>query len=265
MVMTDPNNVIGYTAITTSALPGSASNESPVPGTIIFGDWSELLIGSWTGVDILLNPYETTAYAKGRVLVRAMKDLDAQVRHPESLRPRISQWNGAPHRSAPLMGAELLDMAASLMLARRILAASSKSSTPALPSARSPAMQSTDCALSARPRSNARAPVSRHAAVGRGQRGLRYEIDLPDTAVGNDLRELISRGDIKGASVGFRVAAVARRGASRARPPSAVCRQSSCTNLPDSDPRIQRYDRGATKLSRAASGYPAAGPRVPLA
>jgi hypothetical protein len=32
----------------------------------------------------LLNPYETTAYAKGRVMVRAMKDLDVKVRHGES-------------------------------------------------------------------------------------------------------------------------------------------------------------------------------------
>jgi HK97 family phage major capsid protein len=84
MIMSDPNMLIGYPAVTTSALPGSVANETPVAGTIIFGDWSQLLIGSWTGVDILLNSYEITAYAKGRVLVRAMKDLDVQVRHPES-------------------------------------------------------------------------------------------------------------------------------------------------------------------------------------
>jgi uncharacterized protein len=35
--------------------------------------------------------------------------------------------------------------------------------------------------------------------------GLRYEIDLPDTGLGRNLRELIGRGDIRGASIGFRV------------------------------------------------------------
>jgi hypothetical protein len=28
-----------------------------------------------------VNPYETTAYAKGRVMVRAMRDVDVAVRH----------------------------------------------------------------------------------------------------------------------------------------------------------------------------------------
>ena len=35
--------------------------------------------------------------------------------------------------------------------------------------------------------------------------GLRYEVDLPDTVVAHDLRELVRRGDINGSSFGFRV------------------------------------------------------------
>ena len=35
--------------------------------------------------------------------------------------------------------------------------------------------------------------------------GLRYEIDLPDTAVGRDVAALLERGDISGSSFGFRV------------------------------------------------------------
>lgn len=85
MLMESPTELGGYPALVTNALSGSAPGVSPaVGGTIIFGDWSQLLIASWTGVDILLNPYETTAYAKGRVMVRAMKDVDVAVRHPES-------------------------------------------------------------------------------------------------------------------------------------------------------------------------------------
>lgn len=37
------------------------------------------------------------------------------------------------------------------------------------------------------------------------EQGLRYEIDLPDTATGRDLGVLLKRGDISGSSFGFRV------------------------------------------------------------
>lgn len=33
--------------------------------------------------------------------------------------------------------------------------------------------------------------------------GLRFEVDLPDTSYARDLRELVSRGDVSGASFGF--------------------------------------------------------------
>lgn len=83
-IMEAPGQLAGYVAAVTSALAGDPGSSPAVPGTAIFGDWSSMLIGYWSGVDILLNPYETTAYAKGRVLVRAMRDVDVAVRHPES-------------------------------------------------------------------------------------------------------------------------------------------------------------------------------------
>lgn len=83
-LMDAPGQLAGYQAATTSALPGDPNDSPATAGTIIFGDWSSLLIGYWSGIDLLVNPYETTAYAKGRVLVRAMRDCDVQVRHPES-------------------------------------------------------------------------------------------------------------------------------------------------------------------------------------
>lgn len=80
-LMDSADRLADYPAAITSALPG---DPTPTAATIIFGDWSSLLIGYWTGVDILVNPYESTAYAKGRVLVRAMRDVDVQVRHAAS-------------------------------------------------------------------------------------------------------------------------------------------------------------------------------------
>ncbi|KAA9014075.1 phage major capsid protein [Sphingobium limneticum] len=49
---------------------------------LIYGDWSELLIGIWSELDILVNPYEASAYAKGNISIRAMATVDCAVRHP---------------------------------------------------------------------------------------------------------------------------------------------------------------------------------------
>lgn len=50
----------------------------------MLGDWSELMIGYWSELDILVNPYESSAYSKGNVQVRAMATCDVAVRHPEA-------------------------------------------------------------------------------------------------------------------------------------------------------------------------------------
>lgn len=77
-VMDGPNELAGYAAASTTSLPGSGS---PFAGSAIFGDWASLLIGYWSGVDILANPYESTAYAKGNTQVRGLLTADVAVRH----------------------------------------------------------------------------------------------------------------------------------------------------------------------------------------
>lgn len=57
---------------------------TPNTGRVIAGDWSQVMLGIWSEVDILVNPYSETAYSKGNVLVRAMATVDAAVRHPEA-------------------------------------------------------------------------------------------------------------------------------------------------------------------------------------
>ena len=85
MIMADPGSLAGYplrqsTHVPNNGTKGSGRNLS----SIIFGNWPDLLIGYWSAVDILLNPYHTAIYSKGGVRIVALQDVDIDVRHPES-------------------------------------------------------------------------------------------------------------------------------------------------------------------------------------
>ncbi|MFQ5509485.1 MAG: phage major capsid protein [Leptospirillia bacterium] len=85
MIMDDPNMLAGYALAQSTQAPsdltkGTGSSLS----ALIFGNWADLLIGYWSGVDILVNPYESTVFKKGGVLIHALQDCDITVRHPES-------------------------------------------------------------------------------------------------------------------------------------------------------------------------------------
>lgn len=49
---------------------------------IFFGNWADLIIGFWSGLDIMVNPY--TLSTSGSVRVVALQDVDVAVRHAES-------------------------------------------------------------------------------------------------------------------------------------------------------------------------------------
>ena len=57
---------------------------TPDTGRIILGDFSQMLIGTWGGVDVLANPYESTAYARGGVKVRIMTTMNMIPRREEA-------------------------------------------------------------------------------------------------------------------------------------------------------------------------------------
>lgn len=52
--------------------------------TLIYGDWRDFLVGVWSQLDILVNPYAEGAYSKGNLLIRAMATVDFGIRRPAS-------------------------------------------------------------------------------------------------------------------------------------------------------------------------------------
>jgi HK97 family phage major capsid protein len=82
-IMNDATTLAGYPLASTQNVPsnltkGSGTNLS----ALIFGDWSQLVIGFWSELDILVNPMDSTAFAAGGVLVRAMATADVKLRQP---------------------------------------------------------------------------------------------------------------------------------------------------------------------------------------
>lgn len=55
-----------------------------VCSAILYGVWSDLVIGYWSAVDLILNPYADSVAVKGGALMHAFLDCDVGLRHPES-------------------------------------------------------------------------------------------------------------------------------------------------------------------------------------
>lgn len=49
---------------------------------LFFGNWADLIMGLWGGLDVIVDPY--TGSSSGRVKVVMFQDLDLVIRHPES-------------------------------------------------------------------------------------------------------------------------------------------------------------------------------------
>ena len=82
-LMDDAGKIAGLQGHVSNQVPDNAT-PTPDTGIAILGDWSQVLLGIWSEVDILVNPYAETPYRRGGVLVRAMSTVDIAVRHPQA-------------------------------------------------------------------------------------------------------------------------------------------------------------------------------------
>ena len=74
----------GYRAVVSNQVPSNLvkGGSGAVCSAIIFGNFADLFLGMWGGLDLQVNPYSLDT--KGAVRVTAFQDLDFAVRHPES-------------------------------------------------------------------------------------------------------------------------------------------------------------------------------------
>jgi HK97 family phage major capsid protein len=74
----------GYPAYVTNQVSSGLTKNSSgaVCSAIFFGNWNELLIGLWGGLDILADPY--TGSISGTVRIVAFQSMDIGVRHAQS-------------------------------------------------------------------------------------------------------------------------------------------------------------------------------------
>lgn len=70
---------IDYTTQVPNTL-GTGTDKS----ALIYGLWSELVIGYWSSVDLLVNPYHPDVASNGGILIHAFLDTDVVVRRPKA-------------------------------------------------------------------------------------------------------------------------------------------------------------------------------------
>ncbi len=76
----DAGQVGGYPLNVTRQFQPDSNDDSPV----LLGDFSQVLLGVWSELDILVNPFAEPAYSRGGVQVRAMATCDVALRYPEA-------------------------------------------------------------------------------------------------------------------------------------------------------------------------------------
>lgn len=80
-----PQPLNGYGAAVTNVVPSNLvkGTSGATASAILFGNFNDVIVGMWGGLDILVDPY--TGGDKGDVSIRVLQDMDVALRHPESM------------------------------------------------------------------------------------------------------------------------------------------------------------------------------------
>ncbi|MCC2547710.1 phage major capsid protein [Hymenobacter sp. BT175] len=78
-LMDEANKLFGYDAAVTTNVPGDITKGSGTGlSALIFGNWSDLLIGQWGGLDITTDPYTLATEGQVRIIIQGFYDIMVQ-------------------------------------------------------------------------------------------------------------------------------------------------------------------------------------------
>ena len=80
----DGGQLLGMRAVASEIVPTEDHGTGTDLSQIIYGNWSDLILGYWQDLDLLVNPYESSAYKAGSVMIRLMAHADIAFRHEEA-------------------------------------------------------------------------------------------------------------------------------------------------------------------------------------
>ncbi len=88
-IMTSPSQLDGLPFVASTLVPdnlGAGTNEV----ALLMGDFGDLLVGTWSDIEILANPYRDTDYKKARLSLRATAAMDSAIRRNASFAKRVN-------------------------------------------------------------------------------------------------------------------------------------------------------------------------------
>lgn len=85
-LMDGPRDCAGYPVAVSTFVPTVGSPVSAAG--IIYGDFSQLVIGVWESVQLLSNPYSEAEFRRGNVALRATASVDVALRYEEAFQTR---------------------------------------------------------------------------------------------------------------------------------------------------------------------------------
>jgi HK97 family phage major capsid protein len=72
-----------YPVFVSNAIPNNLTKGTGVGlSAMFFGNWSDLIMAFWSGMDVIVDPY--TGSTSGTLRIVVLQDVDINVRHPES-------------------------------------------------------------------------------------------------------------------------------------------------------------------------------------
>jgi HK97 family phage major capsid protein len=79
----DEGSIAGYRALVSNNVPGNLTKGSATAlSALIFGNWADMMVGLWRGIDLLVDPYSQSS--TGTVRITAIQTCDILIRHPQS-------------------------------------------------------------------------------------------------------------------------------------------------------------------------------------